>query len=108
MPNLIGDNGRGSHARSVQLSGVHDPDQPSDGLTVDTPLGPVDLIAVDRARRGWPTPLTIADRAYLLATLPAYNRPAAELAARGMGVQPDAVLRAMTRRNAKTRIGVAA
>ncbi|HTJ39485.1 MAG TPA: hypothetical protein VL738_40170 [Dactylosporangium sp.] len=108
MGQLIGAPGHGSPARSVQLSGVYDPDQPSDGLTLDTPAGPVDLIAVDRARRGWPTPLTIADRAYLLASLPAYNRPAAELAARGMCVQPDAVLRAMTRRNARARMGAAA
>jgi hypothetical protein len=52
--------------RSLRLSGVYDPDQISDGLTLDTPSGPVDLVAVGRVRRGFPTPLTPADRAYLL------------------------------------------
>lgn len=38
---------------------------PSDGLTVDTPLGPVDLVAVARAKAGRPVTLTRAERHYL-------------------------------------------
>ena len=38
----------------------------SDGLTVDSILGPVDLIAIDHARLGRPVTLTPAEVEYLL------------------------------------------
>lgn len=91
------------------LSGVYDPAVASSGdLTIDTPAGPVDLVAVDRARRGLRTSLTPADRAYLLSTLSSQAWAETEIAAAGMGVTPASVRRAMTRRNAKVRLGVAA
>ncbi len=37
---------------------------PSDGLTLDTPDGPVDLVAVERALAGERIALTYAERAY--------------------------------------------
>lgn len=73
------------------------------GFTIDTARGPVDLVAVQRARNGLRTPLTPADRAYLISALPVCNRGAAELAAAGMGIQLSAVLRAMTRSHAAAR-----
>ena len=79
----------------------------SEGLTIDTPRGPVDLVAVRRARAGVRTALTPAERAYLVSTLPAYNRGAVELAAVGMGVQLPALLRAMTRSHAAARTAAA-
>ena len=42
-----------------------EPSIPSDGLTVDTPLGPVDLVAVDRARAGHPVELNEAELTWL-------------------------------------------
>ncbi|WP_194910240.1 hypothetical protein [Catenulispora rubra] len=42
-----------------------EPSIPSDGLTVDTPLGPVDLVAVDRARDGHPIELNEAELTWL-------------------------------------------
>ena len=39
----------------------------SDGLTLDTPLGPVDLVAIERARAGRPVTLTPAELVYLVA-----------------------------------------
>lgn len=46
------------------ISGAYDPAVTSDGLTIDTPAGPVDLVAIDRARHGLPVALTPADRAH--------------------------------------------
>jgi hypothetical protein len=43
-----------------------DPSVASDGMTIDTALGPVDLIAIERARAGRPVTLTPAEAAYLL------------------------------------------
>jgi len=42
-----------------------EPSIPSDGLTVDTPLGPVDLVAVDRARAGHAVELNEAELTWL-------------------------------------------
>jgi hypothetical protein len=47
---------------------VYDPAIASDGLTLDTPAGPVDLIAIERVLAGRPgDPLTEAEYAYLAA-----------------------------------------
>ena len=49
---------------------VFDPAIESDGLTVDTPLGPVDLVAVQRVLDGHPIEsLTEAEVTYLANTL---------------------------------------
>ena len=44
-----------------------DPQVASDGLTVDTPQGPVDLVAVARKLAGRPVELTWAERKYTAA-----------------------------------------
>lgn len=49
------------------LSGVYDPAVTSDGLTIDTDRGPVDLVAVRLAAAGRPVALTPAERHYVLA-----------------------------------------
>lgn len=81
----------------------YDPTVDSAGLTIDTPRGPVDLVAVARVRCGVSTALTPAERAYLISSLPECNRGAAELVAVATGVQLSAVLRAMTRSHAAAR-----
>ena len=49
---------------------VYDPAIESDGLTLDTPLGPVDLVAVQRVLDGHPIDaLTEAEMTYLATTL---------------------------------------
>jgi hypothetical protein len=49
---------------------VYDPSIESDGLTLDTPLGPVDLVAVRRVLDGHPIDaLTEAEMTYLAETL---------------------------------------
>jgi hypothetical protein len=55
---------------SVQLAlfdAVPEPPTESDGLTVDTPHGPVDLVAVDRALAGEQLHLTRAEHKYIAA-----------------------------------------
>lgn len=37
----------------------------SDGMTIDTERGPVDLVAIEQARAGRPVQLTAAETAYL-------------------------------------------
>lgn len=56
---------------SSPAPGLYDPCVESDGLTIDTDLGPVDLVAIERARSGRPVDLTAAEVAYLFAQLPA-------------------------------------
>lgn len=95
-----------------RLSGVFDPAIESAGsLTIDTPLGPVDLVAVDRARRGWPTPLTPADRDYLYQTTP-LGSPVLHRIAEAMGISHNAAdmarRRSIRRQHAETRTQVAA
>lgn len=57
---------------------VYDPAVASDGLTLDTARGPVDLVAVQRALDGHPVELTEAEFTYLahrLGTAPARTGP---------------------------------
>lgn len=105
MAHLIGAPGRGALGRSVQLSGVYNPSQPSDGLTIDTPLGPVDLVAVGHVLAGRRVPLTPADRAYVLEQVPT-DYPSLTAAAAALGITRDSVERAATR--ARARVGAAA
>jgi hypothetical protein len=46
---------------------LYDASTPSDGQTVDTPLGPVDLVAVTRRLQGESIALTYAELVYTLA-----------------------------------------
>lgn len=67
------------------VSGIFDPDVPSDGLTLDTICGPIDLVAVQYAMSGRPVALTPAERQYVTAR----TRSAANLratAAAGFGL----------------------
>lgn len=86
-----------------------DPDESdpvaSDGLTLDTDLGPVDLVAIERARTGWPVALTAAEVAYLFAELPA-TLPAARPVAVALDLSPYTV-RDRARRRALTATKVA-
>ncbi len=49
-----------------------DPEVASDGLTVDTPHGPVDLIAIERALAGQRLHLTRAEHKYVAALVRAH------------------------------------
>jgi hypothetical protein len=71
---------------------LYDPDVASSGLTLDTELGPVDLVAVERARAGRPVDLTAAEVAHLLETLPR-SYAAARPVATALGVSAGTVLR---------------
>lgn len=46
-----------------------DPQIPSDGLTLDTEHGPVDLVAIQRALAGRPVQLTRAEHRYIAALI---------------------------------------
>lgn len=56
---------------SNRRAGAWDPSIESVGLTVDTALGPVDLVVIARHRAGRRVTLTTAERAYLNANQPA-------------------------------------
>jgi hypothetical protein len=87
----------------AQLERAYDPAVPSDGATLDTDRGPVDLIAVERALAGIPTDLTVSEAAYAISLLPASSGTAVEVAAVGLGVSPAAVQRAVVRRRTRAR-----
>lgn len=57
-----------------QPAGVYDPRIASDGLTLDTLLGPVDLVAINRAVRGADIPLDLAERAWITLRQPRGTR----------------------------------
>lgn len=84
-------------------AGAYDPAVPSDGLTLDTGRGPVDLVAVWRALAGRPVPLTVADARYAVSLLPVSYGVPVEKAARGLGIAPEAVQRAVIRQRAARR-----
>lgn len=69
---------------------------PSDGLTLDTPAGPVDLVAVERVMVSYPTRLTLFEKQYLDRFLTGDHEQAARVA-EGMGVTLNAVLARVTR-----------
>lgn len=76
-------------------SGVYDPAVESDGLTIDTPTGPVDLIAIDRALAGRRVALTPAERDYAVSIA----RTVAELRAVSvaLGMHPETIERGIYR-----------
>jgi hypothetical protein len=79
------------------------PEIPSDGLTIDTPVGPVDLVAIERILTGCLTPVTNADISYVTALLPSGRNEYILPVAAGLGITPDAVQRAHERRKAESR-----
>lgn len=64
----------------------------SDGMTLDSRRGPVDLAAVERVLCGHPTPLTYADSVHLN-TLLTGSLDEAERVAYALGIEQDTVLR---------------
>jgi hypothetical protein len=81
-------------ARPRRSGGLYDPAVLSDGLTVDTALGPVDLVAVDRVLRGHSGSLTEAERAWIV------NRQAngaRRRAAEALGTGYTGLLRSLAR-----------
>ena len=66
----------------------------SDGLTVDTPLGPVDLVAVERKSRGFAVELTEAEQAWILHR---QANGARRRAAEALGTGYQGLLRALAR-----------
>lgn len=82
---------------------AYDPAIPSDGATLDTEHGPVDLVAVLRALAGQPVPLTVADARYAVTLLTTSHGVPVENAARGLGIKPAAVQRAVIRHWAARR-----
>lgn len=68
----------------------------SDGLTLDTDRGPVDLVAVDRIRHGHAARLTKADRLHLNRVMET-GAGETELICEAMGIQLKSLLRRGTR-----------
>lgn len=90
------------NARNPQLVRFeYDPEVESGGLTLDTADGPVDMVAVERVMRGFPTPVTAADMEYVYTLLPigtgSIFAAQIEKIAIGLGVKPDAVERKIER-----------
>lgn len=86
-----------SHLKAAKRLAAYDPDLSSDGLTIDTPNGPVDLVAVERIQEGRPTPVTLADVRYAISLLPDGLAHRLEPLAAGLGITVDGVGRAFER-----------
>ena len=72
-------------------TGAYDPAIASDGLTLDTEFGPVDRVVIERAWAGKdPGPISDAEFAYLLTTLPP-SLTAARPVAAALNVSADAL-----------------
>ena len=77
----------------------------SDGLTLDTPFGPVDTVAIERALSGRPVDLTAAEVAYLFTRLaPTRTETTPVAAALSM---PESTVRHRARRGALNATKVA-
>lgn len=72
----------------------------SDGLTVDTPHGPADLVAVERLLAGQPTPATLADTTLAYRLAKGGKITAARPIARALGVCTSTVERGIERARA--------
>lgn len=81
-------------SRPRRTGALYDPAIPSDGLTVDTPLGPVDLVAVDRRLRGFDVELSLAEQAWITERQP---NGARRQAATALGTGYSGLLRALAR-----------
>lgn len=77
----------------------------SDGLTLDTPLGPVDTVAIERALSGQPVDLTAAEVAYLFTRL-APTRTATAPVAAALSM-PESTVRYRARRGGLSATKVA-
>lgn len=81
----------------------YNPDVASDGLTVDTFRGPVDMVVIERALRGLPVRPNPAETTHLGTLVPMGDRTVAQQIADATGVTLAAVLqrasRARTRRS---------
>lgn len=82
-------------------SQYRNPNVPSDGMTIDGPRGPVDLVAVERVQVSWPTHLTQADKAWLDQSLTGDVEQAARVA-EGLGCTVKAVLRRVERHRSRS------
>lgn len=67
------------------MSVKFNPRVPSDGLTIDTDRGPVDLVALDRVRHGMRTRITRAESAVINDEI-TYDLDAELLLAEGLGI----------------------
>lgn len=70
---------------------------PSDGLTIDTDRGPIDLVVIERALSGLPVRPSRAEAIRLAELLPMGDRTVAQRVADATGVTVKAVLRRATR-----------
>ena len=86
--------------RRASTPGLYDPAVESDGLTLDTALGPVDLVAIERALSGRPVDLTAAEVAYLFTRLAPTRAAAAPVAA--ALAMPESTVRERARRGTLT------
>jgi hypothetical protein len=78
----------------------YDPAVPSDGLTLDTDRGPVDLVAVWHVMNGVPVRLTDADEAYVVGLIAASPGMVVTPVARAMRKSNETLKRAVDRRRA--------
>jgi hypothetical protein len=76
----------------TRTGGRYNPAVASDGLTVDTALGPVDLVAVHRKTRGFDVTLTEAETAWIMRR---QVNGARREAARALGTGYAGLLRAL-------------
>lgn len=74
----------------------YDPEIPSTGMTLDTDLGPVDIVAIERVRHGHPTRLTPAEDRHLDSGL-TYNAELEQLVAEALGLRRLSVNRRINR-----------
>ena len=81
-------------SRPRSTGGLFNPAVTSDGLTVDSPLGPVDLVAVDRKIRGFDVELTPAEHAWITRR---QANGARRQAAEALGTGYTGLLRALAR-----------
>jgi len=81
-------------SRPRSTGGLFNPAILSDGLTVDTALGPVDLVAVDRKLRGFDVELTRAEHAWITRR---QANGARRQAAQALGTGYSGLLRALAR-----------
>lgn len=77
---------------------LYDANVASDGLTLDTPFGPVDTVAIERALSGRPVDLTAAEVAYLFTRLAPTRTATAPVAA--ALAMPESTVRYRARRGA--------
>lgn len=80
---------------------AYDRTVPSDGLTVDSGRGPVDLVVIERALCGLPVRPNAAETTHLAALVPMGDRTVAQLVADATGVTLAAVLRRAMRARAR-------